>query len=165
MASMNKVMLIGNVGNDPETATTNGGKMISKFRLATNYKTKQDKVTEWHKIITFDKLAEIVASYVKKGRCIYIEGRIQTREFQTKEGNKAYITEIIASEMQLLDKQPDIDSDSNFQGTQQNNQQSGGFKNTPQNNQQRPQQQNNQQRPQQQAQQQQTPNFDDNFDF
>ena len=157
MASMNKVMLIGNVGNDPETTTTNNGKMISKFRIATNYKTQQNNVTEWHKIITFDKLADIVSKYVTKGRTVYIEGRIQTREFQTKEGNKAYITEIIASEMQLLDKHSGSD-DSTSQGQQgyQKPQQPQGGQGY-----QKPQQQNNQQRNTSQP----PPDFDNNFDF
>ena len=163
MSSINKVILVGNVGNDPETNTTTGGKTITKFRLATNYKTKQDTVTEWHKIITFDKLAEIASKYVTKGRTIYIEGRIQTREFQTKEGNKAYITEIIASELKLLDKSPQQGQVSNnFKDSAAPQNQNNTF-NQPQ-AQQRPQNTNNFQGNQQQ-QQQPTPNFDDNFDF
>lgn len=104
MANINKVILLGNVGGDPETITTANGKMISKFTLATNSKNKGETVTEWHKIVTFEKLAEIVSQYVKKGRSVYVEGRIQTNTFKKKDGTDGTSVNIVANEVQLVDK-------------------------------------------------------------
>ncbi len=105
---MNKVMLIGRLGADPEIRYTPDGTMVTNFRLATDesYKNKSgEKVqrTEWHKIVTFRKLAEICGNYLTKGKLVYVEGRIQTRAWEDKEGVKRYTTEIIASNMQMLD--------------------------------------------------------------
>ena len=105
---MNKVILIGRLGADPEIRYTPDGTMVTNFRLATDesYKSKSgEKVqrTEWHKIVTFRKLAEICGNYLTKGKLVYVEGRIQTRSWEDKEGVKRYTTEIIASNMQMLD--------------------------------------------------------------
>ena len=105
---LNKVMLIGNLGADPEIRYTAGGAAVANVRLATA-DTWRDKDsgetqerTEWHRVVFFGRLAEIVEQYVKKGSQIYIEGRLQTRKWQDKEGNEKFSTEIVASEMQML---------------------------------------------------------------
>jgi len=109
MASLNKVMLIGNLGKDPEIKYTPEGLAIAKFSMATKEQwkdkdgQKQDK-TEWHNIVTFGKLAEICGEYLAKGKQVYIEGRIQTRSWDDKDGNKKYTTEIVANTMQMLGK-------------------------------------------------------------
>ena len=105
--SVNKVILIGNLGKDPELKHTSSGTAMAKFTLATNerYKDKngewQDK-TEWHNVVLWQRLAEIAAEYLKKGRSVYIEGRLQTREWEDKQGQKRYTTEIVASDLVLL---------------------------------------------------------------
>jgi single-strand DNA-binding protein len=106
--SVNKVILVGNLGKDPEVKYTPNGVPVAKFSLATNerYKDKsgewQDR-TEWHNIVAWQRLAEIVGEYVKKGSKIYIEGRLQTSSWEDKQsGEKKYRTEIVASDMVLL---------------------------------------------------------------
>ncbi|MFP4041402.1 MAG: single-stranded DNA-binding protein [Bacteroidales bacterium] len=104
---VNKVILIGNVGKDPEVKHLDNGNVMAKFPLATSevYKNKEnEKVTstEWHNIIIFSKLAEVVEKYVKKGDALYLEGRIRTRSYDDKDGVKKYITEIIVNNMQML---------------------------------------------------------------
>ena len=105
---VNKSILLGNVGKDPEVRSTNGGILIASFSLATPDRVKdgqgnwQDK-TEWHNIVTFNRTAEIVRDYVKKGSKLYIEGRIQTRSWDDQaSGQKRYKTEIVVSDMVLL---------------------------------------------------------------
>ena len=105
---LNKVMLIGNLGADPEVHYTAGGAAVANVRLATA-DTWRDKDsgetqerTEWHRVVFFGRLAEIVEQYVKKGSQLYIEGRIQTRKWQDKDGNEKFSTEIVASDMQML---------------------------------------------------------------
>ena len=105
---INKDILVGNLGQDPDVRYTAGGAAIANVSIATTEGWKdresgemQEK-TEWHKVVFFGKLAEIVAEYVKKGSQIYIEGRLQTRKWQDKEGNERYTTEIVANEMQML---------------------------------------------------------------
>jgi single-strand DNA-binding protein len=105
--SVNKVILVGRLGKDPETRYTSGGQAVANFSLATDYAYKdrngeRQKRTEWHRIVAWRKLAEIVQQYLKKGSLVYIEGRIETREWQDKEGQKRYSTEIIANEMKML---------------------------------------------------------------
>jgi len=105
--SVNKAILVGRLGRDPETRFTGGGQAVANFSLATDrsYKDRNgetQKKTEWHKIVAWGKLAEIIQKYVKKGSLIYIEGRIETREWQDKEGQKRYSTEIVANEMRML---------------------------------------------------------------
>jgi single-strand DNA-binding protein len=106
--SVNKVILLGNVGKDPEIRTTPGGTMVGTFSLATTDRQKdpqgnwQDK-TEWHNLVTFGRTAEIVRDYVKKGHKLYIEGKIQTRSWDDKEsGQKRYRTEIVVNDLSLL---------------------------------------------------------------
>ena len=107
MASLNKVMLIGNLGKDPELKYTSAGVAVATFSMATSESwkdadgNKQEK-TEWHNIVVWRKLAEIVGEYLKKGSKIYIEGKLQTRSYE-KDGIKKYITEIVAHEMVMLD--------------------------------------------------------------
>jgi single-strand DNA-binding protein len=105
--SVNKAILVGRLGRDPETRFTGGGQAVANFSVATDHSYKdrngeRQKKTEWHKIVAWGKLAEIVQKYLKKGSLIYIEGRIETREWQDKEGQKRYSTEIIANEMRML---------------------------------------------------------------
>lgn len=102
MASVNKVILIGNVGADPEARTTQSGKAVAELRMATTEKYGDTETTEWHRVIFWEKLAEVVTAYVKKGTPIYVEGRIQTRSYDDAEGVKRYITEIVAREMRML---------------------------------------------------------------
>ena len=107
MASVNKVILVGNLGRDPETRYTTGGDAVTNIRLATT-ETWKDKAgekqerTEWHNIVFYGRQAEIAGEYLKKGRQIYVEGRLQTRKWQDKEGQDRYTTEIIADRMQML---------------------------------------------------------------
>lgn len=105
---VNKVILVGNLGKDPEVRYSPNGSAVANCTLATTEswkdKTsgeKQEK-TEWHRVVFFGKLAEIVGEYLKKGSQIYVEGRLQTRKWQDKEGKDRYTTEIVASEMQML---------------------------------------------------------------
>jgi single-strand DNA-binding protein len=108
MASVNKVILIGNLGRDPEVRYSANGAAICNLRLATtrNWKDKNSgervEETEWHTVALFDRLAEIAGEYLKKGRPVYIEGRLRTRKWQDKEGADRYTTEIVADTMQLL---------------------------------------------------------------
>lgn len=110
MSGLNKVMLIGRLGKDPEIRYTTAGVAIANFTIATSeeWKDKEsgDKKerTEWHRIAAFGKLGEICGEYLSKGKQIYVEGRIQTRAWDDKDGNKRYTTEIIASDVQFLDK-------------------------------------------------------------
>jgi len=107
--SLNKVMLIGNLGKDPELRYTSGGVAVATFSLATNESWKdQDgntqERTEWHNIVAWKKLAEICGEWLKKGKKVYIEGRIQTRSYDDKNtGAKKYMTEIVAENMIMLD--------------------------------------------------------------
>ena len=103
----NKVQLIGNVGNEPEITNLESGKKVAKFSIATNesYKdSKGEKVqnTEWHNIVAWGKLAEIVESYVGKGKEVALEGKLTSRSYETKEGEKRFITEVVADEILLL---------------------------------------------------------------
>jgi single-strand DNA-binding protein len=105
--SVNKVMLVGNLGRDPETRYTGGGQAVANFSVATSetYKDKngeRQKRTEWHKIVVWGKLAEIAQQYLKKGSLVFIEGRIQSREWQDKEGQKRTSFEIVASNFRML---------------------------------------------------------------
>jgi single-strand DNA-binding protein len=107
MASVNKVILIGNLGRDPETRYTTGGDAVTNLRLATTETwkdksgEKQEK-TEWHTVVLFGRQAEIAGEYLKKGRSVYIEGRLQTRKYTDKEGVEKYSTEVVGDRMQLL---------------------------------------------------------------
>ncbi len=106
--SVNKVILIGHLGADPEVRYTQSGTAVANIRLATNEsyndRTSGERVerTEWHRVVAWGKLAEIVEQYLRKGRQIYVEGRLQTRQWQDKENNTRYTTEIRADEMVML---------------------------------------------------------------
>ena len=105
--SVNKVILLGNVGKDPEIRSTPGGTMVANFSLATSdrFQDQQGKWqdrTEWHNLVAFKRTAEIVRDYVKKGSKLYIEGKIQTRTWDDKEGVKHYKTEILVNDLSLL---------------------------------------------------------------
>jgi len=105
---VNKAILIGRLGKDPEVRYTPDGTMVTNFNLATDEQWKDksgEKVqkTEWHRIVTFGKLAEICGNYLVKGKLIFIEGRIQTRAWDDKDGVKRYTTEIVANDMKMLD--------------------------------------------------------------
>lgn len=108
-AGINKVILIGHLGNDPETRYTQQGTAVANFNIATSEAwtdrqgTRQEK-TEWHRIVVWQKLAELCAQYLGKGRQVYIEGRLQTRQWEDKSGNKRYTTEVVASTVQFLGK-------------------------------------------------------------
>ena len=108
MASVNKVILVGNLGADPETRYMPNGDAVANIRLATteSWKDKatgeKKDLTEWHRVVFYRKLAEIVGQYLKKGSAVYVEGRIRTRKWQDKEGQERYTTEIEANEMQML---------------------------------------------------------------
>ena len=105
---INKVILIGNLGQDPESRTTPNGTTVTNIRIATSesWRDKQSgemkENTEWHGVVLWNKLGEIAAEYLRKGSQVYIEGRLQTRKWQDKQGNDRYTTEIVASEMQML---------------------------------------------------------------
>jgi len=107
MASVNKVILIGNLGRDPELRFTRDGQGVANFTLATNERWRDkegqnQERTEWHRIVVWGKTAENCAQYLQKGRSCYIEGRIQTREWEDKEGNKRQTTEIVAQNVTFL---------------------------------------------------------------
>lgn len=113
--SVNKIFLIGNVGKDPDVRHLEGGTAVASFSLATSetYKSKSgEKVTntEWHNIVAWRGLADVTEKYVKKGGQVYIEGKIRSRSYNDKEGNKRYITEIYADTLRLLGKKSDSDS-------------------------------------------------------
>jgi single-strand DNA-binding protein len=107
MSNLNKVLLVGRLGKDPEVRYTNDGTPVATFTMATSetYKdksgTKQER-TEWHNIVVWRKLAEIAGEYLKKGRLVYIEGRIQSREYEGKDGVKRRAYEIVASDMKMF---------------------------------------------------------------
>jgi len=107
MASLNKVMLIGNLGKDPEVRYTTSGTAVASFSLATSERFKnkggewEDK-TEWHNVTLWGRLAEIAGEYLAKGKTVYIEGRLQTRKWQDRDGRDRYTTEIVADKMQML---------------------------------------------------------------
>ena len=106
MASVNKVILIGNLGGDPELRYTAGGMAMARFNMATKESWTKDgnkeERTEWHRIVAWDKLGEICGKYLSKGRQVYIEGKLQTHSYDDKEGVKRYVTEIIAQDVQFL---------------------------------------------------------------
>jgi single-strand DNA-binding protein len=107
VASVNKVILIGNLGKDPELRYTPGGSAVVNFPIATNERWKDkdgnpQERTEWHNIVLWGRLAEIANDYLRKGSPVYIEGRLQTRSWDDRDGNKRYTTEIVGTQMQML---------------------------------------------------------------
>ena len=119
MASVNKVILIGNLGADPETRTMPSGDMVANFNIATSERwtgkdgTKEEK-TEWHGIVAFRKLAEICNEYLFKGKQVYIEGRLQTRKWEDRDGNMRYTTEVVAGQMLMLGRRDSETAQSSF---------------------------------------------------
>jgi len=106
---VNRVILVGRLGADPEVRYTQDGTMVTTFRMATDEQWKdksgnREQRTEWHRVVTYRKLAEICGEYLAKGSLVFIEGRIQTRSWTDKEGNKRFSTEIIAQNMKMLDR-------------------------------------------------------------
>ena len=132
MASVNKVILVGNVGADPETRYMPNGDAVCNFRLATteSWKDKNSgekrELTEWHCIVCYRKLAEITSQYVKKGSQLYLEGRIKTRKWQDKDGQDRYTTEIEMTEMQMLGNRRSGDSDGGGDDRPSRQQSAGG---------------------------------------
>lgn len=123
--SVNKVILVGNLGKDPELRYTPSGAAVATFSLATTnpFKDREgNRSTEWHNVVAWRQLAEICGKYLHKGKQVYIEGRIQTRSYDDRDGNKRYITEIVADQMQMLGSRDE--QGGGFGGGQQ---QSGGF--------------------------------------
>ncbi len=107
MAGLNKVMLIGNLGADPELRFTANGAAVANFRIAcsrsyTDRDGQRQEVTEWVTIVAWQRLAELVGQYLSKGRPVYVEGRLQTRQWQDREGNNRYTTEVVANDIQFL---------------------------------------------------------------
>jgi single-strand DNA-binding protein len=119
---VNKVILVGNLGKDPETRYMPNGKAVTNFSIATSesWKDKQTgeqrEQTEWHNIVMYDRLAEIAAEYLKKGSQVYVEGKLRTRKWQDKEGRDRYTTEINANEMQMLGGRPSGSGGGDFGG-------------------------------------------------
>jgi single-strand DNA-binding protein len=116
MASINKAILIGNLGKDPELRYTPSGKAVASFSIATSEKWKNQsgdlqESTEWHNIVLWGRQAEIAKEYLSKGSPVYIEGRIQTRNYDDKNGVKRYITEIVGQKIQFLGRKGDSSSD------------------------------------------------------
>ena len=112
MSGVNKAIIVGNLGSDPELRHTQGGTPVANFRVATNevYKSRdgeRTERTEWHRVVAFGRLAEICGQYLKKGKQVYLEGRIQTRDWDDKDGNKRYTTEIVATQMVMLGRAGD----------------------------------------------------------
>jgi len=113
MASVNKVIIVGNLGADPEMKYTQNNTPVTNFRIATTdvwsdrqTGEKQER-TEWHRIVAWGRLGEICSQYLRKGKQVYIEGRLQTREWEDRDGNKRYTTEIVAQTMQMLGRRGD----------------------------------------------------------
>jgi len=109
MASLNKVLLIGNLGKDPEVRYTASGTAVASFSLATSEKFKNkdgewEERTEWHNVTLWGRLAEIAGEYLGKGKTVYIEGRLQTRKWQDKDGKDRYTSEIVGEKMQMLSR-------------------------------------------------------------
>ncbi len=170
MASINKVILVGNLGQDPEVKYMPSGGAVTNISIATtdSWKDKatgeKKENTEWHRVVFFNRLAEIVGEYLRKGSQVYIEGNLRTRKWQDQNGVDKYTTEIVAREMQMLGSRAGGSSDFNQAPQQQGGQQQGGGQQAPQPSQQ---QSSQQQAPQQQN----TPppqnfdNFDDDIPF
>lgn len=107
MRGVNKVILIGNLGKDPEIRYTTGGQAVANFTIATtdsytNKDGERQENTEWHRIVAWGRLAEICGEYLTKGRMVYIEGQLRTRSWEDKEGNTRWITEVVARSMEML---------------------------------------------------------------
>ncbi len=106
-ATLNKVMLIGRLGNDPELRFTANGNAVANFNLATDSQSRDgEKITEWHRIVVWGKQAELVSNYVSKGRVVYVEGSLRTRKWVDRDGQTRWTTEIVAQQVLFLDQKP-----------------------------------------------------------
>ncbi|PWF55484.1 single-stranded DNA-binding protein [Massilia glaciei] len=136
MASVNKVIIVGNLGRDPEIRYMPSGDAIANIAVATSYKSKDKntgeakETTEWHRISFFGRLAEIVGQYLKKGSSVYVEGRLQTRKYTDKDGVEKYATDIVAENMQMLGGRQGMGGDSGMDD--------GGYDSQPQQSRQAP---------------------------
>lgn len=123
MAGINKVILVGNLGKDPEVRYLEGGTAVANFPIATseNYTDRNSgekkTITEWHNVVLWRGLAEIAEKYLKKGNQVYIEGKLRTRKWQDKEGNDRYTTEIVGDNMQMLGRREDNNDNSSAQSS------------------------------------------------
>lgn len=137
MASVNKVTIIGNLGKDPELKFMPNGDAVCNFSVATTdtWKDKdgaKQERTEWHNIVMYRKVAEIAGEYLKQGSSVYLEGRLQTRKWQTKEGQDRYTTEIVADSMQMLGKKSDSEQGNGNESQQKHSEQkSNGYQKQP----------------------------------
>lgn len=125
MGSLNKVLLIGRLGQDPEKRVTPGGHSVVNFSLATTEYSKDQsgnkkERTEWHSVVAWNKQAELVEQYCHKGSQLFVEGSLQTRDWQDKDGNKRYTTEIVVRNMQFLDPKKEVTPASQYRVTPQN---------------------------------------------
>lgn len=156
---VNKVIIVGNVGQDPETKYMPSGGAVTNISVATSeqWKDKQtgqpQERTEWHRIVFYNRLAEIAGEYLRKGSKVYIEGSLRTRKWQDQSGQDRYTTEIVAREMQMLDSRQDGQQPAQHGGYQQPSQHQAPQQNQPQGVHQR--------QPQQQSHHQPAPGFDD----
>ena len=112
MAGVNKVIIVGNVGRDPEVRFTKAGTAVATFSVATSERFKDrdgqpQERTEWHRVVAWAQLADICGKYLRKGKQVYIEGRLQTRDWEDKDGHKRYTTEVVANVMQMLGRRED----------------------------------------------------------
>lgn len=126
MAGVNKVIVVGRLGSDPDTRYMPSGSAVTNVSVATSESwkdkesgEKQEK-TEWHRVVFFNRLAEIASEYLKKGSQIYVEGRLQTRKWEDKEGKERWTTEIVANQMQMLGERMSSGSSSNNQSSSKN---------------------------------------------
>jgi single-strand DNA-binding protein len=132
MASVNKVILLGNLGRDPEVRFTQGGTPVANFTMATTDRwsdpsgEKKEK-TEWHRIVVWGKQAEIAGEYLRKGRPVFVEGSLQTREWTDRDGNKRYTTEVRAQRLQLLGRPDDRGASAGSAPAEEMGEPSGGF--------------------------------------
>ncbi|API85945.1 single-stranded DNA-binding protein [Francisella uliginis] len=127
--TVNKVILLGRLGNDPEVRTTQNGTVVATLSIATNDGMGENITTEWHRVVVFGKTAEIIQRYASKGSQLFIEGRLRTNKWQDKNGNMQYTTEIVANNFQFVgggNAQAQGNSNPSYQNNQNFNQQSGG---------------------------------------
>jgi single-strand DNA-binding protein len=118
MRTINKVILIGNIGNEPDVKTLQDGKKVARFSLATkdNYKDAQGNIkgdTDWHQLVAWGSIAELIENYCKKGASIYVEGKLKTRSYESEDGKKIYVTEVVINEIVFLDKKQATDTINN----------------------------------------------------
>lgn len=123
MSGVNKVILVGHLGKDPEVRHLEGGNTVVKFTLATSETYTKDgrrvEQTEWHNIVVWRGLADIAARYLQKGKLVYIEGKLRTRSYEDKEGSKRYLTEVVADTFTMLGRKNDFEGNNQNQNTSQ----------------------------------------------